>query len=143
MGVTLNIKQPDGLRLAKELIARSDVVMNNFSPGVMERAGLGYDVLKAMKPDVIVVSMPATGETGPERDILAYAPIVAALSGLTSLVGYTDEPLVGEMQSTWSDAVAALHAAMATVAALRHRNLTGQGQYVEVAPAGGHHGHAG
>lgn len=118
--------------MVRDLVARSDVVMNNYSPGVMDRAGLGYDVLKAIKPDIIMVSMPATGETGPERDILAYAPIISALSGLTSLVGYTDEPLVGEMQSAWSDTVAALHAALATVAALRHRNLTGQGQYVEV-----------
>ena len=132
LGITVNIKHPEGLKLVKELIGRSDVVMNNYSPGVMDRAGLGYSTLKSIRPDIIMVSMPATGETGPERDILAYAPIISALSGLTSLVGYTDEPLVGEMQSAWSDTVAALHAALATVAALRHRNLTGQGQYIEV-----------
>ena len=132
MSVSVNIKRPEGTRLIMDLVARSDVVMNNFSPGVMERAGLAFTALKAVKPDIIVVSMPATGETGPIRDVLAYAPIVQALSGLAGLVGYQDEPLVGEVQSAWSDAIAALHAALATVAALRHRNLTGEGQYIEV-----------
>ena len=74
MGVTVNIKHPEGLRLVKELIGRSDVVMNNYSPGVKDRAGLGYRTLKSIRPDIIMVSRPATGETGPERDILAYAP---------------------------------------------------------------------
>ena len=65
--------------------------------------------------------------------MLAYAPIIQALSGLMSVVGYSgDEQLVGELQAPWSDVVAALHAALATVAALRHRNLTGQGQFIEV-----------
>ena len=133
MCVTVNLKEPDGLALVKDLIAQSDVVMHNFSPGVMDRLGLGYEALRALRPDIIVVSMPAAGETGPERDILAYAPIVQALSGMMSLVGYPDEPLVGEIQSAWCDAVASLHAALAAAAALRHRNRTGQGQYVEVA----------
>ncbi len=132
MCVTVNIKHPEGLGLVKDLIARSDVVLNNFSPGVLQRAGLSYQELRAVNPDIIVVSMPAAGETGPLKNILAYAPIVQALSGLMSLVGYRDEPLVGEMQSAWSDAIAALHAALAAVTALRHRNLTGEGQYVEV-----------
>ena len=132
MCVTVNIKHPEGLGLVKGLIARSDVVLNNFSPGVLQRAGLSFQELKAVNPDIIVVSMPAAGETGPLKNILAYAPIVQALSGLMSLVGYRDEPLVGEMQSAWSDAIAALHAALAAVTALRHRNLTGEGQYVEV-----------
>jgi benzylsuccinate CoA-transferase BbsF subunit len=78
--------------------------------------------------------MPSVGDSGPLRDILAYAPIIQALSGLMSLVGYQqDEPLVGELQSPWSDAVSAIFAALAAVAALRHRSRTGQGQYVEVA----------
>jgi benzylsuccinate CoA-transferase BbsF subunit len=134
LSVTLNLKTEEGVRLAQELIARSDVVMNNYSPGVLERLGLGYQQLRQLRPDIILVSMPSVGETGPLRDILAYAPIIQALSGLMSLVGYhEDEPLVGELQAPWSDVVAALHAALAAVAALRHRNLTGKGQFIEVA----------
>ena len=134
LGVTLNLRTGDGVDLAGRLIARSDVVMNNFSPGVLGRLGLDYQALRKHRPDIILVSMPAVGETGPLRDILAYAPIIQALSGLMSVVGYDqDEPLVGELQSPWSDAVSSIHAALAALAALRHRNRTGEGQLVEVA----------
>ena len=132
MGVTINIKQPEGIALIKDLVACSDVVLNNFSAGVMKRAGLAYHDLRAVRPDIIVVSMPAAGDEGPLSNALTYAPIIQALSGFASLVGYPEEPLVGQVQSAWSDAIAALHAALATVAALRHRNLTGEGQHIEV-----------
>ncbi len=134
LSVTLNLKTPEGLRLLRELVVGSDVLMNNYSPGVLERMGLGYSDLRKLRPDIIMVSMPAVGESGPLRDILAYAPIIQSLSGLTSVVGYEEyEPLVGELQAPWSDTVASVHAALAAVAALRHRNRTGQGQVIEVA----------
>ena len=134
LSVTLNLKTDAGLSLVRELLARSDVAINNYSPGVLERLGLSYQEMRQLRPDIILVSMPALGETGPMRDVLAYAPIIQALSGLMSVVGYSeDEPLVGELQAPWSDVVAAIHAALATVAALRHRNFTGQGQFIEVA----------
>ena len=131
--VTLNLKEPEGIDLLRGLIARSDVVIDNFSPGVMDRLGLDYAALRRLRPDIVVVAMPAAGNSGPLRDVIAYAPIVLALSGLMSLVGYEDGALVGELQSAWSDAVAGLHAAMAAAAALRHRTRTGRGQYVEAA----------
>ena len=131
--VTLNLKEPEGIDLLRGLIARSDVVIDNFSPGVMDRLGLDYAALRRLRPDIVVVAMPAAGNSGPLRDVIAYAPIVLALSGLMSLVGYEDGALVGELQSAWSDAVAGLHAAMAATAALRHRSRTGRGQYVEAA----------
>ncbi len=131
--VTLNLKEPEGIDLLRGLIARSDVVIDNFSPGVMDRLGLDYPSLRRLRPDIVVVAMPAAGNTGPLRDVIAYAPIVLALSGLMSLVGYEDGALVGELQSAWSDAVAGLHAAMAAAAALRHRTRTGRGQYIEAA----------
>jgi benzylsuccinate CoA-transferase BbsF subunit len=134
LGITLNLKTDEGMTLVRELLARSDVAINNYSPGVLERLGLTYQEMRQLRPDIILVSMPALGETGPLRDVLAYAPIIQALSGLMSVVGYSEaEPLVGELQAPWSDVVAAIHAALATVAALRHRNLTGQGQFIEVA----------
>lgn len=134
LSVTLNLKSTQGLSLLKELIGRSDIVLSNYSPGVLQRLGLDYPELRRFRPDIILVAMPAAGETGPLRDILAYAPNIQALSGLMSLVGYQDEgPLVGELQAPWSDVVSSVHAALATVAALRHRNLTGEGQSIEVA----------
>jgi len=138
LSVSLNLKTPEGLDLVKQLIARSDVVMNNYSPGVLARLGLDYPNLKKLQPDIILVSMPSVGDTGPLRDLLAYAPNIQALSGLMSLVGYgsderDEEPLVGEFQSPWSDVIASLHAALGAAAALRHRNMTGEGQDVEVA----------
>ena len=132
--VTLNLKTGEGVGLLKELAGRSDVVLSNYSPGVLERMGIDYQSLRRARPDIIQVSMPSVGESGPMRDILAYAPIIQALSGFMSLVGYDDEsPLVGELQAPWSDTVASVHAALAIVAALRHRNLTGEGQKIEVA----------
>ena len=139
LGVTLNLRTDEGVNLVRSLIARSDIVMNNFSPGVLGRLGLDYADLRKLRPDIILVSMPAVGDSGPLRDILAYAPIIQALSGLMSVVGYgndgpgQDEPLVGELQSPWSDAVSSIHAGLAALAALRHRNRTGRGQMVEVA----------
>jgi len=134
LSITLNLKTEAGLDLVKQVIAASDVVMNNYSPGVLERLGLDYPNLRQLRPDIILVSMPGVGETGPLRDILAYAPNIQALSGFMSLVGYgEDEPLVGELQAPWSDAVSAIHAGLAAVAALKHRNRTGQGQFIEVA----------
>ena len=114
LSVTLNLKTDDGLALVRELLARSDVAINNYSPGVLERLGLTYREMRQLRPDIILVSMPALGESGPLRDVLAYAPIIQALSGLMSVVGYSeDEPLVGELQAPWSDVVAAIHAALA------------------------------
>ena len=101
--VTLNLKTGEGVGLLKELAGRSDVVLSNYSPGVLERMGIDYQSLRRARPDIIQVSMPSVGESGPMRDILAYAPIIQALSGFMSLVGYDDEsPLVGELQAPWA-----------------------------------------
>ncbi|MBI2871652.1 MAG: CoA transferase [Chloroflexi bacterium] len=132
LSITVNLKHPEGVALIKRLVPMADVVTNNFAPGVMERLGLGYEELRAIRRDIIVVSMPAAGESGPLKDIIAYATIIHALSGLMSMVGYEGEPLVGQLQAAWSDALAAMHAAVATATALYHRRRTGEGQYIEV-----------
>jgi benzylsuccinate CoA-transferase BbsF subunit len=135
LGVTVNLKHPEGVALLKRLVRISDVVINNFSPGVMDRAGLGYDVLRTDKPDLIYVSLPAAGESGPLRDIVTYAPVIAALAGISGLVGYSAarEDFVGTLQVAFCDAVGALHAVVAILAALRHRQATGAGQAIEIA----------
>ena len=136
LSVTLNLRTNEGRALLRRLASVSDVVLSNFSPGVLQRLGMDYDSLSKAKPDIIVAAMPAFGDTGPLSNMVAYAPIIQAMSGMMSLVGYPpeeDEPLVGELQAAWSDTVAALCAALGVVAALRHRNRAGCGQYVEAA----------
>ena len=136
LSVTLNLRTDDGQAILRRLASVSDVVLSNFSPGVLQRLGMDYDSLSRVKPDIIVAAMPAFGDTGPLSDMVAYAPIIQAMSGMMSLVGYPPEegePLVGELQAAWSDTVAALCAALGVVAALRHRNRIGCGQYVEAA----------
>ena len=134
LSVTLNLRTEEGKAILRRLASVSDVVLSNYSPGVLQRLGMDYHSLRRVKPDIIVAAMPAFGDTGPLRDMVAYAPIIQAMSGMMSLVGYPpeeNEPLVGELQAAWSDTVAALCAALGVVAALRHRNRTGCGQYVE------------
>jgi crotonobetainyl-CoA:carnitine CoA-transferase CaiB-like acyl-CoA transferase len=135
LGITVNIKHPDGIELLKRLVRLSDVVISNFSPGVMERAGLGYDVLRAERLDLIYVALPAAGDSGPLRDLVTYAPVIAALAGISGLVGYStaSADFVGTLQVAFCDAVGALHAVVAILAALRHRQATGEGQAIEVA----------
>jgi benzylsuccinate CoA-transferase BbsF subunit len=135
LGITVNIKHPEGIVLLKRLVRISDVVINNFAPGVMDRAGLGYEAVRVEKADLIYVSLPAAGETGPLRDIVTYAPVIAALAGISSLVGYSSarEDFVGTLQVAFCDAVGALHAVVAILAALRHRRSTGEGQAIEIA----------
>ena len=143
LGITVNLLEPRGLALVKELVAVSDVVVNNNSPGVMNKLGLGYSVLKSIRPDIIMASMPGAGEDGPLREVLAYASITSALSGLMGLIGYPpghddgqaipDGILAGQTQGPWCDVIASLTTIIAVLAALRHREVTGEGQYIEVA----------
>ena len=133
LSVTLNMNKPEGLDLVKRLIAKSDAAMNNYSPGVLQRRGLDYDSLRAIKPDIIVLSMPGAGETGPLRDYVSYAMTAEALSGVGGLAGYEDGPLLGHLPMGWGDVVNAISGALAVVTALHHRNETGQGQYIEAA----------
>lgn len=129
---TLNLTQPRARELFKELVKRSDVVVENFSSGVMERLGLDYPSLVRVKPDIIMVSVSGPGRTGPERNYLAYAAVIHAHTGLCSLSGYPGGPpnLMGVM---WSDVLAGQTAALAILAALRHRRRTGEGQYLDCA----------
>ena len=82
LSVQLNLKHPRGIELAKQLIAKSDIMCESFRPGVMERLGLGYDALKAVKEDIVMVSISACGQTGPERNYSGYAPLFGLECGL-------------------------------------------------------------
>ncbi len=131
LSVTLNISEPDAVELAKRLVQRCDVVIENFSPGVMDRLGLGYETLRAIKPDIIMASISSTGQEGPLRDLRAYAPSIGALSGLDSTMGYEGGGPLG-LKHAFGDICGALHAVFAIVSSLYRRNQTGQGQYIDV-----------
>ncbi|MCY4417300.1 MAG: CoA transferase [Chloroflexi bacterium] len=131
LSVTLNISEPDAVDLAKRLVEKSDVVIENFSPGVMDRLGLGYETLRAIKPDIIMASISSTGQDGPLRDLRAYAPSIGALSGLDSTMGYEGGGPLG-LKHAFGDICGALHAVFAIVSSLYRRDQTGEGQYIDV-----------
>jgi crotonobetainyl-CoA:carnitine CoA-transferase CaiB-like acyl-CoA transferase len=114
-----------------ELIADSDIVINNLRPGAMERQGLGYDRLKEIKSDIISVSIKMWGNDGPLGYQTGYAPCFAALAGLAALVGREGGPPLGASMR-YGDSTVGAAAAFAAVVALMHRELTGEGQFVDV-----------
>jgi benzylsuccinate CoA-transferase BbsF subunit len=116
LSVTLNLKEPRAVELALELISSSDLVLENFRPGVTDRLGLGYPKLREVKPDIILVSLSANGQTGPESRYAGYAPMFAALGGLGYLTGYPDAPPV-ELRHAM-DHTGGMMAAFCAVAAL-------------------------
>ncbi|MBI2909019.1 MAG: CoA transferase [Chloroflexi bacterium] len=132
LSVTVDMKQPRGVALIRELVKQSDAVTENFTPGVLDRAGLGYEALKKIKPDIILLAMSSAGAYGPLKDVRAYAPAVTSLAGLESITGYAGDPLPCMGTFAYGDFNAALHGALAIVAALRYRNRTGEGQFVDL-----------
>jgi crotonobetainyl-CoA:carnitine CoA-transferase CaiB-like acyl-CoA transferase len=130
--IRLNLRKEAGVALAKELLQRSDIVIDNFATGVMDELGLGYEELKKLKPDLIVVSISGYGHTGPLKDYMGYGPAIPPLTGLSALTGYqNDTPR--ELGVSIGDPNAGITAAVATCAALAARKRTGQGQYIDVA----------
>jgi crotonobetainyl-CoA:carnitine CoA-transferase CaiB-like acyl-CoA transferase len=128
--VTLDLQSADGLRLVKELVRQADVVIENFSPRVMDQFGLGADTLLELNPRVVVVRMPAFGLTGPWRDRVGFAPTMEQIAGLAWVTGPPDGLPVAPRGAC--DPLAGAHAAFATLTALEFADRTGQGQLVEV-----------
>ena len=128
--VTLDLQSEDGLALVKELVRQADVVIENFSPRVMDQFGLGADALLELNPDAVVVRMPAFGLTGPWRDRVGFAPTMEQIAGLAWVTGLPDGPPVAPRGAC--DPLAGAHAAFATLAALEFADRTGRGQLVEV-----------
>ncbi|HTT77731.1 MAG TPA: CoA transferase [Candidatus Binataceae bacterium] len=129
--LTLNFKEAAAHEIARKLIAQSDVVINNFAHGVIEKMGFGYEVVKQIKPDIIMISLSGYGDTGPYADYIAYGPAQVPLSGLSSLTGYRGWPPM-HAGFSYADPNAGIHGAFAILTALYHRNKTGEGQYIDM-----------
>jgi benzylsuccinate CoA-transferase BbsF subunit len=129
--LSLNFKDRAAHDVALKLVAKSDVVVNNFAHGVMDKMGFGYEVLKKVKPDIIMITLSGYGDTGPYRDYIAYGPAQVPLSGLSALTGYKGWPPMHSGFS-YADPNAGVHGAFALLAALFHRKKTGEGQYIDM-----------
>jgi benzylsuccinate CoA-transferase BbsF subunit len=131
--LTLNMKTARARELARELVRRCDILSNNFTPGVMDRFGLGYDEVHALNPAAIYIAMSMQGDSGPERDYLGFGLTISALVGLHYLTALPGREPVGTGTNYPDHVPNPCHAAFAVLAALRHRRRTGQGQYIDMA----------
>lgn len=133
--IAIDLKQPDGVALVKRLVPRFDVVGENFKPGVMKRLGLGWDDLRPLHPALVYVSVSGFGNlsASPYASFPAYAPIAEAMGGLYEYKRAEAAPPVIGAAGALGDIGSSLFAAIGLLAALRHRDRTGEGQYVDVA----------
>ena len=130
--VTCNLRVPRGQELALELIRRSDVVVENFRPGTLERWNLGYERMRDVNPGVILVRISAYGRTGPYASRPGFGRIAQAFGGLTYLAGFPDRPPVNPGTATLADYAAGLFGAVAALAAKQYRDRTGRGQEIDI-----------
>lgn len=131
LGITLDLTKPEGKELFRRLVAVSDVVFENFRSGQMDKFGLGWTELSAIRPEIILVSLPGFGATGPYKDFIAWGPVLEAVCGMAGLVGYSDGPPILS-GSAYIDAISGAGACAAILTALFHRRRSGRGVYVDV-----------
>ncbi len=130
--VTLNTRHPRGKEIFMGLVEVSDVVLENFRPGTMETMGFSYEAMSQVNPGIILASVSGFGQYGPYRDRQCFDPIIQAMSGIGHQTGRGfDQPIMAE--GPIMDRTAALHATIGILGALRHRDRTGEGQWLEVA----------
>ncbi len=129
LAITLDLKRPDGLDIAKKLVAESDVVVENFATGVMERLGLGYAEMARLRPDVVMLSASGFGRKGPDADKVAYGTLIQCYTGFAAMNGYPAQP--PRVGMAWADPACALMMAFAVVAALDARRRTGAGTRID------------
>jgi crotonobetainyl-CoA:carnitine CoA-transferase CaiB-like acyl-CoA transferase len=131
LGCTLNLRNSDGKELFKELVAKSDVVVDNFSSGVLERLGFGFDVLQKINPGIVQAVMPGWGLTGPLKSWVAWGWQLLAYTGIMRLWGYPDSPMETRCKIAWPDRVGSVTMALGVLAALEYQARTGKGQFIE------------
>ena len=131
LSVQLDMKSDEGMAHLRAMIAASDVLIDNLRPGAMERSGLGYEDVRTIRPDIIQLSIKMYGSDGPLGYQTGYAPCFAALGGLNALVGHAGETPAG-MNIRYGDSTVGAAAALAIVAALHHRETSGEGQFIDL-----------
>jgi succinyl-CoA:(S)-malate CoA-transferase subunit B len=131
--VTLNLQHPDGARIFKELVAKSDVLCENFRPGTLEKWGLGWNVLSQINPRLIMLRVTGYGQTGPYKDRPGFARIAHAVGGISYLAGMPKGTPVTPGSTTLGDYMTGLYGCIGVLIALHYREKTGRGQYIDAA----------
>ncbi len=132
---TVDSRRPEGLAIVKSLIALSDVLAENLAIGTLEKLGLDDDAIRAVRPDIVILHLPAYGRTGAYVEGRGYGAHIDGVAGSTILRGYRDSAPETNIQTFAGDFFVGMHGGFAALAALRHRRLTGQGQTIELAQA--------
>jgi len=130
-GLSLNVRHPEGLQIARRLIAISDIVAEGFSPGVLDRWGLGYDELRRIRPGIIYAQQSGMGTAGRYGRLRAVGPVAAALSGVSEMSGLPEPAMPAGWGYSYLDWIGAYSFATAMLAALYHRDQTGRGQWID------------
>ena len=129
--VTLNLQSEKGREIVKELAKKADILVENFTPGVMDRLGLGYEELSKVNPGLIYTSLSGYGHTGPRQDLPAFDMVAQAMGGFMSVTGFPDGPPT-KAGTAVGDICGSLYTTIAILAALHHRTETGEGQFVDI-----------
>ena len=129
--LALNLKTEDGKRLFRQVISKSDVLLENFGPGALDRLGLGYEALKEINPRLIYATIKGFGTYGPHAHFKSYEPVAQAMGGAMSVTGFPENPPTLVLPAI-GDSGAGMHMAIGILAALQQRHATGKGQHVEV-----------
>jgi CoA:oxalate CoA-transferase len=129
--ITLNLKSDEGREIFKEMIRKADVVVENYEAGTMERMGLSYEVLRGLNPRVIYASSTGYGQSGPNRSLPAFDPIVQAMTGVMAVTGRPDDPPL-KAGAIMADVLGATHLCAGILGAIRQRDRTGEGLIVEI-----------
>ncbi|MGO9602657.1 MAG: CaiB/BaiF CoA transferase family protein [Candidatus Binataceae bacterium] len=137
LGVTLDLNNPRGIEIVKRLVATADILVENYSPGIMKRFGLDWEVLRPINPRLIMISMPSFGYGGPETNARGYGNTVEAMAGVTGLTRYHDSEQPYTLSNALGDPVSGLTGTFGILAALHERERTGKGQWIELAQVEG------
>src|SRR3954462_3185442 len=129
--VALNVKTEDGKRLFRQIVAKSDVLLENFGPGALDRLGLGYEALKEINPRLVYATIKGFGTYGPHAHFKSYEPVAQAMGGAMSVTGFPDNPPTLVLPAI-GDSGTGMQMAIGILAALQQRHATGKGQHVEV-----------
>ena len=133
LGCTINLRHPEGKELFPRLIAAADVVVDNFSSGVLERLGFSHEVLRQINPRIVQAVMPGWGLSGPLQSWVAWGWQLLAYNGVMRLWGYPDSPMESRCKIAWPDRVGAVTMTLGVLAALEYQQRSGQGQFIEAA----------